>query len=129
MVAAPTPKPAIVGQSVPVSGIGLDVSTGATVAPAVGVGEAVEQVQLVEEVHRGFRQKPPVQIFPELQLALLVQESLHSPGAGDSVGDGEGDAVGLEEGLALGLGLGDGDGEAQALMFLVQAAPGAGQQY
>lgn len=126
IAAAPTPIPAVVGQSIPVTGIGLGVAEDLGVAEPLGlaVGVAVPQRQSVAEVQSGFLQEPPEQIFPEVQFEFVVHVSLQVPGAGDAVGLGEGVTVGL----------GDGDAVAAAAKlhadkFVVQAAPGAGQQY
>lgn len=62
----PTPIPAIVGQFVPVTGIGKGVvcvvlpPAGGAVAVGAGVGEPVAEVQPQEEsdAQSGFRQKP-----------------------------------------------------------------------
>lgn len=121
IAAAPTPTPATVGQSVPVTGIGLGVPAivGAGVAEEVGVGVAAPQLQSVAEAQSGFRQDPPEQISPEAQLLSLPQLPLQvfgeAVGVGDAVGDG--DAVGVAAKLL------------HTVKSVVQAAPAAGQQY
>ncbi|HKC04314.1 MAG TPA: hypothetical protein VKC54_00360 [Patescibacteria group bacterium] len=118
----PTPIPVTVGQSVPVTGIGLGVPTegvfvgvAETDAVAVGVGVAAPQVQSVLEVHNGLLQKPPEQIKPDWQLLSEPQVPLQVLGA--AVG------VGLAVAVAVGV------GTWQAVISVVQAAPAAGQQY
>ncbi len=95
-------------------GIGVLWAIGVTVAAGVGLAVAWEQVQLVEDVQSGLRQKPPEQMFPEAQLLFVVQEASHTPGAGVAVGAGVGEAVGagvaVATGEAVGLAVGAGVG-------------------
>lgn len=123
IAAAPTPTPATVGQSVPVTGIGLgvetDVAKGVAVPIAVGLAVADPQLQFVLNVHKGFLQKPPEQIKLESQLLLDPHVPLQELGAAVAVGEG------LGVGVAVGVGVGV---AAQAVISVVQAAPTAGQQ-
>lgn len=127
---APTPTPATVGQSTPVTGIGLGVASPTDVAIGVAVGDAVgvavPQIQFVDDEQSGLLHEPAEHIYPDAHALSVVQDALHAPGTGVGVGDGDG--------------LGDGDGEGlgeaaaaanelQTLISVVHAAPGAGQQY
>lgn len=129
---APTPIPAAVGQSIPVTGIGIGVALVLVCVPdetSVGVGDGVGladdvQEQSVDDVQSGLLQCPPEQIYPDAQLLSLPHVPLHVFSA-PTVGVGVGVTVGVGDGVGVGVAA----SELQTVMSVVQAAPGAGQQY